>query len=222
VHRLFKALRYAADGSFVVDEYLRIIYWNNAAEEILGFSREDAINQFCYKLLQGCDQGNQLVCKANCQIAKLTLISKPIPNQDLQVLTKQGSSRWVNMIVFPYEIYNANHKRLIVHLFHNLKVNYVDEKFLSYMIDAVRKFRTTPINGKNKTKPDPKILTPRELEVLTALVKGNGTGEIAELLSISPNTVRNHIQNILQKFQAHTRLEAVAIAINHDLIDRSF
>ena len=35
--RLFEALRDAADGAFVIDEELRILFWNKAAEAILGF-----------------------------------------------------------------------------------------------------------------------------------------------------------------------------------------
>jgi two-component system nitrate/nitrite response regulator NarL len=51
------------------------------------------------------------------------------------------------------------------------------------------------------------------------LARGHGTQDIAALLFISSSTVRNHIQHILEKLQVHTRLEAVDIAIKHDLID---
>ncbi|MEJ2746212.1 MAG: LuxR C-terminal-related transcriptional regulator, partial [bacterium] len=61
-------------------------------------------------------------------------------------------------------------------------------------------------------------LTPRELEILELLARGHGTSEISELLAISQNTVRNHIQHILQKLQVHTRLEAVTYAIKNGLI----
>jgi two-component system, NarL family, nitrate/nitrite response regulator NarL len=61
-------------------------------------------------------------------------------------------------------------------------------------------------------------LTPRELEVLRLLVEGNSSREIAQALGVSPNTVRTHVQGILAKLQVHSRLEAAAFAVRHDLV----
>lgn len=56
-------------------------------------------------------------------------------------------------------------------------------------------------------------LTAREREVLGCLAEGSTTSEIARALDISPVTVRNHIQRILSKLNAHSRLEAVSMGI---------
>jgi DNA-binding NarL/FixJ family response regulator len=61
-------------------------------------------------------------------------------------------------------------------------------------------------------------LTTRESQVLTLLVKGEGNRGIARRMSISPHTVRTHIQSILTKLQVHTRLEAVAWARRNPLV----
>jgi DNA-binding NarL/FixJ family response regulator len=53
-------------------------------------------------------------------------------------------------------------------------------------------------------------LTRREREILRFLALGMGTSAIAQELSISPATVRNHAQRILAKLQVHSRLAAVA------------
>jgi DNA-binding CsgD family transcriptional regulator len=53
-------------------------------------------------------------------------------------------------------------------------------------------------------------LTPREAEVLGWIARGKQNGEIAELLFISPFTVRKHVQNIFEKLDVHTRTAAVA------------
>jgi two-component system, NarL family, nitrate/nitrite response regulator NarL len=58
-------------------------------------------------------------------------------------------------------------------------------------------------------------LTKREREVLHLLVEGVDGNSIASALSISSNTVRTHIQNVLSKLQVHSRLEAVAFAARH-------
>ena len=55
-------------------------------------------------------------------------------------------------------------------------------------------------------------LTSREREVLRLLVAGKSTAELAEALFVAPATARNHIQSIMHKLGAHSRLEAVAIA----------
>jgi DNA-binding NarL/FixJ family response regulator len=58
-------------------------------------------------------------------------------------------------------------------------------------------------------------LTRRERDVLALLMEGAGAADIAGRLSISRNTVRTHVQNILMKLQVHTRLQAVAFASRH-------
>lgn len=61
-------------------------------------------------------------------------------------------------------------------------------------------------------------LTEREVEVLRLVSDGVSTRDMAERLHISRATVRNHIQNILGKLSAHSRLEAVAIARRHGIV----
>ena len=61
-------------------------------------------------------------------------------------------------------------------------------------------------------------LTPRELAVLNCLAVGLSGPEIAGKLSISPLTVQTHIRNIINKFDVHSRLEAVTYALQCGLI----
>jgi DNA-binding CsgD family transcriptional regulator len=62
-------------------------------------------------------------------------------------------------------------------------------------------------------------LTPRELEVLRALVVGRSSREICAELYISPNTLRTHVQNLLNKLRVHSKLEAVAVALRQQLVE---
>src|SRR5690349_12589181 len=62
-------------------------------------------------------------------------------------------------------------------------------------------------------------LTPRELEVLRALAEGLSTPEICDRLFIAPNTLRTHVQNIMCKLRVHSKLEAVAFALRHRLVE---
>jgi DNA-binding NarL/FixJ family response regulator len=62
-------------------------------------------------------------------------------------------------------------------------------------------------------------LTPRELEVLRALSEGLSSREICDRLYIAPNTLRTHVQNIMGKLRVHSKLEAVAFALRHRLVE---
>ena len=62
-------------------------------------------------------------------------------------------------------------------------------------------------------------LTDRELEVLRLVAKGMNNREIAKELYISDNTVKNHVRNILEKLQLHSRMEAVMYAVKEKLLD---
>ena len=64
-----------------------------------------------------------------------------------------------------------------------------------------------------------KQLTSREWEVLTLLAGGGSNREIARRLSISPNTVRAHVQGILAKLEVNNRLEAVTFAVRNHLVE---
>ena len=54
--------------------------------------------------------------------------------------------------------------------------------------------------------------------MLQLLAEGASSGQIAEQLRVSPNTVRTHVQGILSKLQVHSRLEAAAFAVRHGLV----
>ena len=62
-------------------------------------------------------------------------------------------------------------------------------------------------------------LTPREREVLAHLVKGLNNPEIGQRLHISRATVKAHVSNILSKLGVSNRGEAIALAIEHKLVN---
>src|SRR3954469_9418653 len=76
---------------------------------------------------------------------------------------------------------------------------------------------------KQMSRPEPDHvpglrLTDRELEVLRLVAKGMNNREIAKELFISENTVKNHVRNILEKLQLHSRMEAVMYAVKEKLL----
>jgi DNA-binding CsgD family transcriptional regulator len=64
----------------------------------------------------------------------------------------------------------------------------------------------------------PDRLTPRQYEVLQLLAGGATTDEMAQILHLSKETIRNHVQALLRRLDAKTRVEAVAIARRDSLL----
>jgi DNA-binding CsgD family transcriptional regulator len=61
-------------------------------------------------------------------------------------------------------------------------------------------------------------LTPRELEILALMAEGRSPEAIAETLTMSPNTLRTHMQNVLTKLGVHSKVEALVLAIRYGTV----
>jgi DNA-binding NarL/FixJ family response regulator len=73
--------------------------------------------------------------------------------------------------------------------------------------------KTSSAKGSNEAN-----LTAREIEILTLITQGFSNDAIASKLFISVQTVRNHIKNIYDKLQVHSKAQAVAKALNEKLV----
>ena len=60
-------------------------------------------------------------------------------------------------------------------------------------------------------------LTPRELDIISAVVAGCHNNEIADYFKIADDTVKHHLSNIFDKLGVSTRLEVALFAVNHAL-----
>lgn len=67
------------------------------------------------------------------------------------------------------------------------------------------------VDDKPPPGPHPN-LTPRQNEVLHLIAAGHSTAQIADELNISVETTRNHIRRLLRALDAHSRIEALAVA----------
>jgi response regulator RpfG family c-di-GMP phosphodiesterase len=83
---------------------------------------------------------------------------------------------------------------------------------------ALAKLSSIALRLRSPSEPAIGKLTSRELEILELLGDGLSNEAIAELLSLSPHTVRNHVQRIIMKMGAHSKLEAVTKALREGLI----
>jgi PAS domain S-box-containing protein len=217
---LFQALANTGDGAFVTDEDQRIIFWNQAATQITGYPYEEVSGLPCYEVLEGRDHQDRLFCFEHCRIATAALRDRPIKDYDISISNKSDKVCWINLSTLTFPA-NGDASKLILHSFRDVTRKKQSEQLISQILRAAEDLQ----NGGPPRAPFPAAngqpaadLTNRELEVLSLLAQGFSTDKIACSLSISPSTTRNHIRNILQKLQVHSRLEAVVQAYKQGLV----
>jgi DNA-binding NarL/FixJ family response regulator len=131
--------------------------------------------------------------------------------------TKTGRPLWiyVSTIVVPADAPNLF---TMVHIFHDVTRQVETEVLLGRVQSLLGGDGAThEISKMNPLQSDSplKVLTPRELEVLRFIARGESSKGIAKQLFISTTTARNHTQKILAKLGLHTKLEAVAVAFRY-------
>jgi DNA-binding NarL/FixJ family response regulator len=100
-----------------------------------------------------------------------------------------------------------------------VRAAYAGEMLLPHAVAVELAHRVTSNRREATRRIDVHDLTPRELEVLQALVEGRSSRDICADLYIAPNTLRTHVQNLLSKLRVHSKLEAVAYALKQQLVD---
>jgi two-component system, NarL family, nitrate/nitrite response regulator NarL len=103
---------------------------------------------------------------------------------------------------------------------------------LSVLLDALRRLQNGDIVIEASLTPDrtertsetkrvrklATYLTPREYECLAMVVSGLDTAAMSRRLGVSRTTIRSHVQSMLMKLNVHSRLEAAALAVQHQLL----
>lgn len=91
---------------------------------------------------------------------------------------------------------------------------WVGREAVSNLVQYLR----TQMQASNEESRQKKFgLTPRELEIVSAVVAGYSNKEIAEYFKISEDTVKHHLSNIFDKLGVSTRLELALFAVNQSL-----
>jgi PAS domain S-box-containing protein len=196
--RLRALLTRADDGVWVTTVAGRIVFWNRAAEDMLGYSADDVYGRSCGEVLTECDEQGRPVCGPDCDAAGLTRGA----NTSFGVPThaKDGRDVWLEVTTFRID----GGAPLVVHVFH-------DATGTKQLLRDLHEHLGAAAGGEAR-------LTRREREVLRLMAGGLGTAAAAARLSVSRATIRNHVQNIFGKLGVHTRLEAVAHATRHRLV----
>jgi PAS domain S-box-containing protein len=207
-----------AVAAFASDQSGHITVWNEAAEALLGHEATRVVGKQCFKVICGRDLFGNRFCNESCAVRKMRRHREPIHPYEFQVKHRSGEMLGVkcSVIVAP----SARARRFnFIHLLEPLDPAAeiaLDE--LARRCGAMPGFPSTPGKRKKAAAGPVRKLTPREIEVLRLVASGTSTQDITHALGIQASTVHNHIQHTLDKLGAHTKLQAVYIAQQHDLL----
>lgn len=212
---LFDLLEGTSDAAFAISDEDEICSWNKAAERLFGYSASEALHKTFPSLLHGRGPlGNEMYAE-NCSLRRRAEKHLEIPNFDLEVKVRSGRRIWVNVSTLVYEN-PRNHRRLIVHLAHDITDRKKIEELLHKMLDISRQL---PNVQEVALRPVPVTpLSEQEKEILRSFSMGKNSTEIARILKITLQTLRNHLHHINQKLHTHNRLEAVTHAMQRKLL----
>jgi PAS domain S-box-containing protein len=203
---LTQALARAADGAFAIGPAGRVVLWNRAAERILGWSAGEVLGRSCCEVLVGSDVNGNRLCYQGCHVMSLVDQGEAVQHFEMQTRAKTGKSVWLDISILEAPAANGG-RSMTVHLFR-------DVTGTKALLDLVGK-QLGPLSTSNGAEAP--LLTRRELEILQLMASGANTKALAERLHVSGATIRNHAQNIFAKLGVHSRLEAVAYAIQRHL-----
>jgi PAS domain S-box-containing protein len=199
------------EAAFAVDHAGTIIALNRRCEELVGWNARAAVGRHCWELIDGYDASGNLYCYRNCPIAFQARHDAERVPRDFPLCVKCSDRSRKPLLMSTHVVREQRNLVALVHFLHELPVRMLcEERDVS---DAPAEKRASDAH-----RAAVRVLTPRETEILQFLAEGLSTVQIAGMLFISPVTVRNHIQRILQKLGVHTKLAAVAYAHQHNIV----
>ena len=208
-----ESLAGSPDPLFVTDRHNRIVLWNRAAERLLGYTDEEMVGTACAAALEGCDVYGNRYCSETCPVTQIALRGESVQRFTLKLKVKGGELLDVDVSVLnvpappPDRFYLAH----VIHASRRPEAELADVTEPAPPTEALVTARESPDARARR-------LTAREVEVLGMLAAGHMTPDIASRLNISALTARNHIQNILDKLEVHSKAEAVAFAFQKRIL----
>jgi PAS domain S-box-containing protein len=199
-----------ADGVCAVGVDGRIVFWNRAAERLLGYAAREVAGKPCCDVFVGRDPAGNRLCYQGCHVQTLVKRGEAVEHFQMATRTKAGRPVWldISILVVPGARRDAT---TTVHLCRDVTTAHEVEILV----------RERLAQAQPAASPDgapPPELTRREIEILRLLAAGASTRAMADRLHVSPATVRNHVQHILEKLGVHSRLEAAAYATRRGLV----
>ena len=215
---LFALLEQTADAAYAVTEGGEICSWNRAAERLFGYPASEVLHRNIDEVLEARDTlgTSALAGGAEAATRHWDGTSSVIPNFDLEVRTRSGGRIWVNVSTIVFDNRRTG-RRLFVRLERDVDQRRRNEERFYRMVDAARQL--VALAGDEPHHAPVELLSEQERRILKLFAEGRNSTTIARKLSISVQTLRNHLHHINRKLRTHTRLEAVTHAQQRGLIE---
>ena len=195
-----------------------LVYWNPAAERLLGRMSGQALGRRCYDVLGWRDVFGNRFCHENCAVLSMSRKGEPVRGFEVAIAGAPKPEQTLNVTLLRVPGTRPDNPTL-VHVLQPIdrsgRLTRALERLSASAPDrsgAEAGEVSRPAAGERVVLAKTPPLTEREREILRWLAEGLQNKEIAQKLGISLATVRNHIHNMLEKLDVHSKLEAVSLA----------
>lgn len=174
-------------------------------DEILKFVRERKPDVVILDLKMGKSRSDE-VCKEIKKIdpdCKVLILTAYIDETMINRCLIKGASGYVIK-----DVGSENLKEQIKAVVRGEQV--LDSKVAGIVINRLREY--------NRTFSDPYNLSAQEKRIISFVMEGFTNRQIAENLTLSENTIKSHLQNIMEKTGTRNRAELTAVAIKNDIV----
>lgn len=215
---LFALLEQTANAAYTVTEGGEICSWNGSAERLFGYAASEVLERNIDDVFEARDALGTQALAGGLEAATRHRdeSSGGIAPFDLEVRARSGERIWVNVSTIVFENRRTG-RRLFVRLAHDITQRRRKEELLGRMLEAARQLVALTSDASDLAPVEP--LSEQERRILTLFAGGSDPATIARRLSISPQTLRNHLHHINRKLRTHNRLEAVTHAQRRGLIE---
>ncbi len=206
---LFALFEHTADAMYAVTDTGEVCAWNHAAQSLFGYTAEEVLHRNIDELFEARDVLGTEALSGGREAATRNWddSSGGISNFDLEVRTRSGERIWVNISTIIFDNARTN-RRLYVRLARDTSDRRRKEELAARLLEAARQLVTLGEGTSSHAPVEP--LSDQERRILRLFADGSSPASIARELSISPQTLRNHLHHINRKLRTHNRLEAVS------------
>jgi len=181
------------DAVFAIDDARRIVYRNQAFDDMFQRAAAESLGRKCYEVVCGRTLEGKNFCNPDCPVGKSLLQGQPVKNFDLAVPRDDSQTLWLSVGAIPAS--EASDKTVAIFTLRPIRVAGI------------------PLHHDRDNRPNTDgALTRRERQILDLLAQGLNARTLARQLHIKYVTARNHIQHIYEKLGVHNRAEAVSYA----------
>ena len=221
-----------SEPAFAVNDAHQIVAWNDGAERLLGLRAEEMIGRRCYEALTVADGSLCMACRFRPQHTADASDASAAPRaRAARAHMRRTADQRKRLNMTTLAAHTRTGQLRFVHLLHDAPgevepVSGTPAAPATRAAPSAMVVRCDPIGSAQHPDPAesgtkqrrPATLTQRELEVLRLLGAGHSTDDIAQELSITRVTARNHVNKVLDKLGVNSRLQAVVIASQLQLI----